>query len=42
LKAAAATADAKAKLDKRADGLNRDPKVAEDKLAEMNRAGARW
>jgi sporulation protein YlmC with PRC-barrel domain len=40
-KAAAATADAKAKLDKQADGLNSDLKVAEDKLAQMNRAAAR-
>ena len=40
-KAGAATADAKAKLDKQADGLNGDLKVAEDKLAEMNRAAAR-
>jgi hypothetical protein len=40
-KAAVAASDAKAKLDKQADGLNRDLKVAEDKLAEMNRAAAR-
>jgi sporulation protein YlmC with PRC-barrel domain len=40
-KAAAATADAKAKLDKQADGLKSDLKVAEDKLAQMNHAAAR-
>jgi sporulation protein YlmC with PRC-barrel domain len=40
-KAAVATADAKTKLDKQADGLSDDLKVVEDKLAEMNRAAAR-
>lgn len=39
-KAASATADAKAKLDRQADGLDRDLKLAEDKLAKMNRAAA--
>ena len=37
----AATADAKAKLDRQAEGLNTDLKTAQDKLAEMNRAAAR-
>jgi hypothetical protein len=40
-RAAVATADAKAKLDKQADGLSDDLKVVEDKLAEMNRAAVR-
>jgi F0F1-type ATP synthase membrane subunit b/b' len=40
-RAATATADAKTKLDKQADGLNSDLKLAEDKLAEMNHAAAR-
>jgi sporulation protein YlmC with PRC-barrel domain len=40
-RAAVATADAKVKLDKQADGLNSDLKAAEDKVAEMNRAAAR-
>jgi hypothetical protein len=40
-KAAAATADTKATLDKQADGLKSDLKLAEDKLAQMNHAAAR-
>jgi sporulation protein YlmC with PRC-barrel domain len=40
-RAAVATADAKTKLDKQADGLSDDLRVVEDKLAEMNRAAAR-
>jgi len=42
-KSSAATSDVKVKLDQQITGLKKDVQTADDKMAEMNRAGAkRW